>query len=94
MKKKLQNNNDFDDFYKQKYSNDIIQPSPELQENINKNLTYKNISANYSNIRNLKIAGTVLAVALIATFAYFEVAVNNTKNEKLYSQNLREFNSP
>ncbi len=82
MIKDLHNKKEFDDYFKKKYAEDTIEPSQDLWENINKNIKYKGISANYRNILKLKIAVITLSVALIGSITYFEFLINNTKQIK------------
>lgn len=79
MKKNLQPTKEFDRFIKEKYTNDIKKPSPELWEKINQNLKFSSIAHNYRNILRLKIAMLAIVIALIGTITYFEIEIHNTK---------------
>lgn len=87
MKINLQNSDEFDDFFKKKYANDSIKPSPELWTTIHQKTKFSNISTNYQSISMLKIAVSVLAVALISTIIYFEISINKAKTGNTESDN-------
>lgn len=79
MKKNIKNTEEFDSFFKDKYTNDAITPPNDLWENINRDLKFKNISANYKSIYRLKVTVFALSVALIGTLAYFQIVLYNLK---------------
>ncbi len=90
MKINLQNNDEFDEFFRKKYAKDSIEPSRELWETIHQKLKFANISVNYHSISKLKIAVAVLAAALISTIIYFEVSINKTKTGNTEPDNYIE----
>ncbi len=77
MKIDLHNNDEFDNFFKEKYGNDTINPSSDLWEGIKQKLTYKSIYTNYRNITMLKVAVVVLAAALVGVVLYFKISLSN-----------------
>ena len=79
----IHNNNDFDNFFKKKYANDAIKPSPDLWENIQKDIKYKKININYKNITLLKTVVAFLLVALIGTITFFELRITNVNKSQL-----------
>lgn len=88
MKKDLFNTDEFDEFFKKKYDEDTINPSPVLWENINQALNYEKIGSNYRSITKLKIAIVAFALALIGTIIYFEIGLQGSKSLNLHSNIL------
>jgi len=87
MEINLQNNDDFDNFFKKKYADDFIKPSLELWENINQKMKFRHISSNYRNISMLKIAIALLSIAMISTFVHFEISMQHKKMENIKRDN-------
>jgi hypothetical protein len=83
----LHNNDDFDNFFKKKYVNDAINPSPDLWENIHKDIKYNKININYKNITLLKTAVAFLVVALIGTITFFELRITSVNKNQSDNNN-------
>ena len=89
MKINLQNNDEFDNFIREKYEKDTIEPSKELWNNINRNMKYQNIYSNIQTISKIKIVLVILSITLIGTITYFEIALQNTNLQKHHNDNFK-----